>query len=156
MNWREGKAPSNVWFGVSAEDQETYNGRASLLLSIPSHVRWLSCEPLLGPIDFNFESARGIEWVVLGGESREGKDRGKARPCNLEWIRSGIAQCKEAQVKCFVKQVGSVVARPVAEALRHPFKHPKGSDMSEWPEDIQIQEWPASPADSDPHFKLTT
>lgn len=178
MDWtREGKAPPNIWMGTSTEDQATFESRLPHLIKIPAHIRWLSCEPLLGPIDFKFDGSgvSAIQWVVLGGESREGKDRDKARPCNLEWIRSGIEQCKAAAVKCFVKQVGSVPIGPWPQAgndgasgivdLRKagrlsaygdlpPFKDAKGGKMKEWPEDIRLQEWPASPADSDPKFRL--
>lgn len=88
--------PSNVWAGTSIENQETADNRIPELVTIPAMVRFLSCEPLLGPID---PRRAGIGWVIIGGESGP-----KARPCNVEWIRSIVQQCKTAGVPCFVKQ----------------------------------------------------
>ncbi len=105
----------NVWLGVSVEDQPNADNRIPELLKIPAAVRFLSCEPLLGPIEFSDVSKRsdaikqlgkkaldGIDWVIAGGESGPG-----ARPCNIEWIRSIVRQCQAAGTSCFVKQLGS-------------------------------------------------
>lgn len=115
----------NVWLGVSVEDQRAADERIPLLLQTPAAVRFLSCEPLLGPI--RLDSLRddevgarwtafrprgmrepcdtlGVDWVIAGGESGPG-----ARPCDVAWIRSIVQQCKTAGVACFVKQLGGNV-----------------------------------------------
>lgn len=97
----------NVWLGVSAEDQQRWDERVEILRRIPAAVRFVSAEPLLGLIDVHYMSHPGpslqnLQWVIVGGESGAG-----ARPCNMAWIRSIVAQCKTAGVACFVKQAGS-------------------------------------------------
>lgn len=103
----------NVWLGVSVEDQKTADERIPILLQVPAAVRFLSVEPLLGPVDllysaFNgadsFGRMEGLDWVIVGGESGP-----KSRPCDLAWIRSIVEQCKGAAVPCFVKQLGDYV-----------------------------------------------
>jgi protein gp37 len=91
---------SNIWMGVSVEDSRVIQ-RINHLQSIPAAVRFLSCEPLLGPID-NLP-LRGIHWVIVGGES--GPD---ARPMRLEWVDEILRQCREAGVAFFFKQWGGV------------------------------------------------
>jgi protein gp37 len=102
----------NVWLGTSCEDQQRADERIPHLLKCPAAVRFLSCEPLLGPIDFGDEDEiHGpfnrldlglIHWVIVGGESGPG-----ARPMNVEWARSIVEQCKAAGAACFVKQLGA-------------------------------------------------
>lgn len=113
--WRGG-ALANVWLGVSVEDQAAADERIPLLLDTPAAVRFLSCEPLLGPLSFvvPFAGAKvdalagarpgipGLDWVIAGGES--GPD---ARPCDVDWIRSIVEQCRAADVPVFVKQLGA-------------------------------------------------
>lgn len=91
----------------------------------------------------------GVHWVIVGGESGP-----KARRFDLAWARSVVAQCAEAGVPCFVKQLG---ARPVGDwgdgrlpqwddrpgRRNWVTRHPAGADPSEWPEDLRVQEWPA-------------
>lgn len=81
--------------------------------------------------------APGISWVIVGGESGP-----KARPCNVEWVRDIVRQCREAGVPCFVKQLGS---RPVGLGGYGDFAEhmdPKGGNMDQWPEDIRVREFP--------------
>lgn len=100
---------SNVWLGISAENQDTADDRIPYLLNTPAAVRWLSLEPLLGPIDLqapwsapNIDyPALGIHWVVVGGESGPG-----ARPTHPDWVRSIRDQCAGAGVPFFFKQWG--------------------------------------------------
>ena len=107
----------NVQLGVSAEDQEQADKRIPVLLETPAAVRWVSYEPALGPVEFchcgsgavqGYEGPLrdcwlhgepGLSWIVVGGES--GRDR---RPFEVAWARSVVAQCKAADVPCFVKQ----------------------------------------------------
>ena len=103
--------PSNIWVGASCENREQADKRIPELLKIPAKVRFLSLEPLLGPIalsgtrpdrlgaPINFDWLSGIHWVIVGGESGPG-----ARPCDIEWIRDIVRQCKQAGVPVFVKQ----------------------------------------------------
>lgn len=137
--------PRNVWLGVSCEDQQRADQRIPQLLDTPAAVRFLSCEPLLAPIEFSDVTKRsdavqqlgkpalaGIDWVIVGGESGAG-----ARPCYVAWIRSIVEQCKAAGVACFVKQLGAV-PRGGPWALMDS----KGGDPAEWPEDLRVRQWP--------------
>jgi protein gp37 len=102
----------NAWLGVSVENQATADERIPLLLGTPAAVRFLSVEPILGPVDLfakcppfyapHLRSDR-IGWVIVGGESGP-----NARPCDVAWIRSVVEQCREAGVPCFVKQLGAL------------------------------------------------
>lgn len=189
----------NVWLGTSVENQPTADERIPHLLQTPAAVRWLSMEPLLGPVDFYRSGSLGaeygdpcafsaltgtdvcdppipgIDWVIVGGESGS-----RARPMDLAWPREIVAQCKAAGVPVFVKQLGAapyeiamrlgrgydpddlmktmqngrgvpdgwtrVVTEGSDELMRyHRFKSKKGSDPSEWPEDLRVQEYPAAP-----------
>ena len=156
------------WLGASADRQEELDARVPHLIRCPAAVRFLSLEPLLGAIDI-FASLRRLRemhplidpggdrkylhWVIVGGESGAG-----ARPCDVEWIRSIVKQCKAASVPVFVKQLG---AWPVetndgpempmrwipddgGEAVARWYKPSdrKGGDPSEWPEDLRVREMP--------------
>jgi len=117
----------NVWLGTSVENQAAADERIPHLLRVPAAVRFLSCEPLLGPVelsglvkghcpthDFPGGFCHGpcpddqrISWVIVGGESGPG-----ARPCRVEWVRSIVEQCRAASVPVFVKQLGgNIVTR---------------------------------------------
>jgi protein gp37 len=87
----------NLWLGVSVEDQKRADLRIPALLDTPAAVRWLSCEPLLGPINLADADSfavcdGGIDWVVVGGESGHG-----ARPMHPDWARSLRDQCVDDQ-----------------------------------------------------------
>jgi protein gp37 len=111
---------SNVWLGVSVEDQMWADIRIPALLDTPAAVRFLSCEPLLGPVDLrgwlsdppwvdgdlwppSNARERSFDWVIAGGESGPG-----ARPMDLAWARSLVEQCQTAGVPVFVKQLGTM------------------------------------------------
>jgi protein gp37 len=128
----------NVWLGVSVEDQKAADERIPYLLKTPAAVRFLSCEPLLGPVDLSkylmcqwtseevdwpksmhlpdgyppkMKVARilpRIDWVIAGGESGPG-----ARPMQIEWARSLRDQCQSAHVPFFFKQFGEF--KPTSE-----------------------------------------
>jgi len=107
----------NLWLGVSIEDQATADQRIPLLLEAPIHNRFLSIEPMLGPVDlsknvrptrfhstpYGWESflRRNLHWIITGGESGA-----YARPLNPEWVRSLRNQCKGAGVPFYHKQNG--------------------------------------------------
>lgn len=92
--------PQNVWMGVSVENSSVLQ-RIADLKSVDAEVRFLSCEPLLGPLDFL--PLDGIHWVIVGGESGPG-----ARPVNPQWIESILRQCRQENVPFFFKQWGGV------------------------------------------------
>jgi protein gp37 len=93
--------PSNVWLGVSVENAR-YAWRIEHLRQVPAAVRFLSIEPLLGPIGkLNLD---GIHWVIVGGESGHG-----ARPMDPDWVREIRDQCRAARVPFFFKQWGGVM-----------------------------------------------
>jgi len=99
----------NVWLGVSAEDQQRADERIPWLLKTPAAVRFISAEPLLGPIDLAqsiVNRRRGDpdpNWVIVGGESGR-----NSRACRVEWGNDIMAQCTAAGVPAFRKQFGSV------------------------------------------------
>lgn len=90
--------PNNLWLGVSVESAE-YLSRVDDLRAVPAAVRFLSCEPLLGPLEGIDLS--GVDWVITGGESGP-----NARPLDPNWVRSIRDQCAEANVAFFHKQWG--------------------------------------------------
>lgn len=98
--WHRGDWPDNVWIGTSVGLQERAEERIPLLLEIPAVVRFLSCEPLLGPIDLSPWISQ-LQWVISGGESGSA-----ARPIDMGWPRALRDQCQEAHVPYFFKQVG--------------------------------------------------
>lgn len=156
--------PPNVILGVSVEDQPTADERIPILLDIPAAIRAVSYEPALGPVDFSpwihtppgawievegeqvyDSSPGGLGWVIVGGESGPG-----ARPFEVDWARAVVKLCKAATVPVFVKQLG---AQPYIEDEAHPHDivtwmrtldivDRKGSDPSEWPEDLRVRQWP--------------
>jgi protein gp37 len=92
--------PRNVWMGVSVES-ERYVSRIAHLLTTAASVKFLSLEPLLGPLDRL--PLTGIDWVIVGGESGPG-----ARPMDAAWARSIRDQCISQSVAFFFKQWGGV------------------------------------------------
>ncbi len=90
--------PPNVWQGVSVENAR-YTSRVADLVKVPAAVRFLSVEPLLGPI--SHLPLDGIHWVIVGGESGPGH-----RPIRAEWVREIRDQCSTADVAFFLKQWG--------------------------------------------------
>lgn len=90
----------NIWMGVSVEDARVMD-RVAHLQSVPAKVRFLSLEPLIGPLDDL--PLLGIHWVIVGGESGP-----KARPMQREWVKSIFRQCRTRRVPFFFKQWGGV------------------------------------------------
>lgn len=153
----------NIWIGTSVEDQERAQERIPWLQRCSAAVRFLSVEPLLGPVDLNHlwipvevkcwhcghelngEPGRcfcglvhepEIHWVIVGGESGAG-----ARSCDVEWVREIVRQCREADVAVFVKQLG---AKPFmgVKGFGPVIRDKKGGDWNEWPEDLRVREFP--------------
>ena len=124
--------PANVWMGVSVES-DRYTFRVGHLRSVPAAVRFLSCEPLIGPLPSL--DVEGMDWVIVGGES--GKH---ARRLELAWVRAIRKQCKARGVKVFVKQLGTDWSVNAGLGRTH------GGDWSEWPKDLRVREFPAEVA----------
>lgn len=112
--------PPNVWMGVSVEDHKVL-GRITALRQTPAAVRFLSCEPLIGPLDAL--DLTGIDWVIVGGESGPG-----CQPMDLAWARSIQAQCKAQSTAFFMKQLGGV--------------WDKRGELEQLPEDLRVREFP--------------
>jgi protein gp37 len=91
------EVPAHIWVGTSVEDQRVAY-RVDQLRRLPAAVRFLSCEPLIGPLGLSLE---GISWLIAGGESGVGY-----RAMELEWARRLRDQCRSAGVPYFFKQVG--------------------------------------------------
>jgi protein gp37 len=148
----------NVWLGVSVENQEAADERIPLLVKTPAATRFLSCEPLLGPVDltvigdpdsfYRLDALTGeerypgsvrtgilppLDWVIVGGESGA-----KARPCDVEWITLIVADCDLNGVPCFVKQLGAL---PIREGLTHWYGA-KGESIGDWPERLRVRQFP--------------
>ena len=120
--------PDNVWMGVSVENQD-YTFRIDHLRKTDAVTKFLSLEPLLGPLScLNLDK---INWVIVGGESGPG-----ARPMGEEWVIQIRDQCDVTNVPLFVKQMGESWAQ-VNKA-----KSKKGGNMSEWRTDLQIRDYP--------------
>ena len=127
--WWADNPPANIWVGVSAEDQKWADIRIPALVDTPAAVRFVSAEPLLGPITFRWakwhpwrgsnhlDGLRKLNWIIVGGESGPG-----ARPCELGWIEEIVNECHEAEVPVFVKQLGATLGREFGAG-------PKGGDI---------------------------
>jgi protein gp37 len=148
------RALPNVWLGVSVEDQAAAEERIPHLLDTPAAIRFLSCEPLLEPVDIldwlalegeyeraewnlrDYGRSQPLSWVIVGGESGP-----HAREMELAWATDLKGDCEAAGVPFFMKQLGSVAAK------RLGCHHPHGGDWREWPHEIMTalykREWPS-------------
>jgi len=102
--------PPNVWMGVSVENQD-YIFRIEHLRQTNAHLKFLSLEPLLGPLPSL--DLRGIDWVIVGGESGPG-----ARPIKEEWVIDIRDQCRAANIPFFFKQWGGVRKKRAGRVLQ--------------------------------------
>lgn len=120
-SWFGDIIPQNLYLGVSAENQQTADERIPILLQIPAAKRFVSIEPMLGPVDLKinnwiespdytlpstnyFPEYEGIDWVIAGCES--GPHR---RPAKIEWFRNLKNQCVDAGVPFFLKQANGYI-----------------------------------------------
>jgi protein gp37 len=118
----------HVWQGVSVESAE-YAFRIDHLRRTPARIKFLSIEPLLGPLPAL--DLTGIDWVIVGGESGGG-----CRPMEPEWVAGVRAACDRQGVPLFVKQTGEKLAR------RLKLKSKKGGDPTEWPPELRVRQFP--------------
>jgi len=133
--------PPNIWLGVSVENQARANERIPVLMDTPAIARFLSVEPLIGPVDLEpwlyyrsdlfdlqlFEVYGKIDWVIVGGESGP-----KARPMELEWVRTIRDQCKETFTPFFFKQWGGINKSGTGRLL-------DGVKYSQFPDTINLE-----------------
>lgn len=144
----------NVWLGTSVEDQAAADDRIPHLLRTPAAVRFLSCEPLLGPVELDFDwlqppnpdplptdgrfrqPENGIHWVIVGGESGPG-----ARPMHPDWVTDLYLKCADADVAFFFKQWGAWVTL-MAEAFTKADPDGHAPMVAFWPDGRTSEEWP--------------
>ena len=133
----------NVWVGVTGEDEMRFHGRVRELLHTPAAIRWVSIEPMIEPIDVGWalwrcqdcggsgwvsdgiggepcgcDSLRGLDWVVVGGESGP---EGRTRWMDPDWAREVLQDCRRREVSFYCKQM---------------------TDHAEMPGDLLVHEWP--------------
>jgi protein gp37 len=99
----------NIWMGVSVENEKVLN-RVDDLRNTNARVKFLSCEPLIGPL--RNMNLHGIDWVIVGGESGR-----KPRPMEEVWVLEILEQCKEVDVKFFFKQWGGINKKKAGRLL---------------------------------------
>lgn len=139
-DWGEGY--DNVWLGVSGENQDRTTERLTILKDIPAHIKWLSAEPLIGPIDLDeihehhLDVWECLDWIVIGGESGNETGPYKYRPCEEGWIDDIIDDAKTYNIPIHMKQFGTHLAK------EFQFKHRHGANPEEWIEEYQIQDFP--------------
>jgi protein gp37 len=146
----------NVHLGVSVEDQKWADTRIKALMQTPAAVRFLSLEPLIGPVrltrghahcpthDFPGGFCSGPcpdlvlpDWAIIGGESGPG-----ARPFDPQWAADLIDDARLAGAAPFVKQLGSVWARA------NNASDSKGGNPEDWPAELRVREYPAKQAEA--------
>jgi protein gp37 len=150
-----------IWLGTSVENQHFAEERIPILLEIPAGVRFISAEPLLGPlrltpwlklfrndhvIDPTGVAYNRLDWVITGGESGPG-----ARTCDTDWIAAIVEQCRLEGVACFVKQLGARIrwgrlggdsGSAMESRVAGGILDAKGGEISEWPSALQVREYP--------------
>lgn len=103
INWTP-----NIWAGTTVESQK-YIDRVEILKKVPANIRFLSCEPLLGPLDLDLTD---INWLIAGGESGD-----NFRPVNIDWIRSLRDQCIQSDTAFFFKQYAGKYPKSLGNKL---------------------------------------
>jgi protein gp37 len=127
----------NVWL-LASVDQVALERDAPKLLAIPAVVHGVSIEPQLAPVRLG-SFARVLQWVIVGGESGAG-----ARPFHLEWARSLIEECRASGTTIFVQKMGS---KPFEQISPLRFRDYAGGDVTEWPPDLRIRQFPGATSD---------
>ena len=129
--WLKNPRP-NVWLGVTAANQTWADERIPELLEVPAVCHWLSAEPLVASMDLRrWLGPDRLRWAVVGGESGHG-----ARRMDAAWARDILQQCRDQGASFHFKQKGVVLAREMG------CQDKAGKDSSEWPLDLQVQEFP--------------
>ncbi|MET0481531.1 MAG: DUF5131 family protein [Aestuariivirgaceae bacterium] len=107
-DWDEGYP--NVWLGTTTEDASAYRQRASLLLSVPAAIHFVSYEPAIGPLGRLDINGRSPDWIIIGGESGARADL--IRLTDPHWVRDAIAECRRVGAAPFLKQWGTYKNNP--------------------------------------------
>lgn len=137
---------NNVMLGVSVESQK-YVDRLFALAEVPDAKRFISAEPLLGPLDLTFADEFGykpiddFKWCIIGGESGEETGPYKYRECKLEWIEGLVSDLQKnaPHANIHVKQMGSWLQKTMGLKARH------GDDPNEFPEHLRLRSRPKVP-----------
>jgi protein gp37 len=125
--------PSNLWLGVTTEDQKRADERLFRLTTLAKKHRFIafaSYEPAIEPVDF-LRWKGGLDWLIIGGESGPG-----ARRFDVRWAEQAIRHADSIHAAAFVKQLGSVWAREAGA------RDPHGADPAEWAPFLRVQEFP--------------
>jgi protein gp37 len=132
--WNPDNIPSNVWLGVTCEDQAYYDRRWAIMSRLKAAVRFVSYEPALGPLtSLQLQPGGSIpDWIIAGGESGNG-----ARRMKPKWVRALRNDCADLGIAFFLKQIGSNHDRWPTNISG------KGDDISEWPSDFRVREFPS-------------
>lgn len=134
-----GQGYENVWLGVSVGTNDGLQ-RCKILGKIPAKVKFISAEPLLedliGLNEILVENK--IDWCIIGGESGNNVGKYRFRECKMQWITNIIGTCEINNVKVFVKQLGTFLGQAMM------LKDTHGGDMTEWPVEFQIREFPST------------
>lgn len=131
-NWLKEPWPENVWCGTSITNKNNLK-RIEQLRNVPATHRFLSLEPLVDYPELTSEILEGIDWIIIGGESDQGKHKGRC--FHLDWVYKIIELGKKLEIAIFVKQFGS---HPVGMNLVN--NH--GGDWNEWPEKTRVRQMP--------------
>lgn len=121
--------PGFIWVGISAETQNTLDGRLPFLLRVNAKVKILSLEPLLDEIKIPIEMLKQISWVIIGAESI---GQAVGRECKLHWIKNLVDECETFGVPVFVKQIHKEINGKLY--LR--------KDIKTFPKNLRIREYP--------------
>lgn len=134
--------PSNVWPGTSVTSDKTA-GRVEFLRRVQGGgPRYVSFEPLWS--DIPAETYQGVQWSIFGGES--GDQHSRPTPCDVAWIRNGIANARAAGSAPFCKQLGSMPYHTAnGEPEPYEITDSHGGDWSEWDDSLRVREMPALP-----------
>lgn len=127
-----GNGWSNVWLGITAENQLELNRRWPHLDAIPARIRFMSCEPLLEPLALPDARDR-LHWIIVGGESGT-----RARPTSYQAVLDVLDQASDIGAAAFMKQAGSRRGPDWPAGITG-----KGDTVTEWPPALWLQEFPA-------------
>lgn len=128
----------NVWLGVSVESQK-YTYRMEMLAEVEAAVRFVSFEPLIGHItSLHSNSLSKLDWAIIGGESGNNTGKYRYRECEMQWIADLILLLGLRNVPIFIKQLGTHLAKELG------LKHRHGADVTEFPKELQLQQFPNS------------
>lgn len=134
-DWGDGW--DNVWLGTSIGSNKGMD-RLYPLIETLAKVHFVSFEPLWERIDMNLDISTliAIDWAIIGGESGNENGKYRYRPCSTEWIKEIADQIHGVGNNVFIKQLGTYLSKELKLKDRH------GGDITEWPEELQIREFP--------------